>query len=96
MDGLDPAWHPIVRVIDDWFTNRRLALVMECRVSSGKLIITGADLYSRLDERPAAKQFLLSLNSYMRSPACRPEFALTPDQLKNMIKTPAKDNPGAK
>jgi len=85
IDGLDPAWHPIVRVIDDWFTNRRLALVMESRVSNGKLIITGSDLHSRLDERPAAKQFLLSLNTYMKSSAFRPEYVLTPGQVKEMI-----------
>ncbi len=35
---------PIVRVVDDWFTNRPLALIFEARVGKGKLIVLGIDL----------------------------------------------------
>jgi hypothetical protein len=56
---------PIVRVIDDWVTNRPLALVFEAKVGKGKLLVSGIDLTSDLDKRPEAQQLLFSLKKYM-------------------------------
>ena len=38
LDDLPRALRPIVRVIDDWNTNRRLALAFECRVGKGAVL----------------------------------------------------------
>jgi hypothetical protein len=56
---------PIVRVIDDWFTNRPLALLFEARVGKGKILVSGIDLTQNLDKRPEAQQLLYSLKKYM-------------------------------
>jgi hypothetical protein len=56
---------PIVRVIDDWFTNRPLSLVFEAKVGKGKMLISGIDLATDLDSRPEAQQLLFSLKKYM-------------------------------
>lgn len=56
---------PIVRVIDDWFTNRPLALLFEARVGKGKILVSGIDLAQNLDKRPEAQQLLYSLKKYM-------------------------------
>jgi hypothetical protein len=56
---------PIVRVVDDWVTNRPLALVFEAKVGKGKILISGIDLTTDLDKRPEAQQFLFSLKKYM-------------------------------
>lgn len=56
---------PIVRVIDDWFTNRPLALIVEGKVGKGKILISGIDLTTDLDKRPEAQQLLFSLKKYM-------------------------------
>ena len=47
---------PVVQVIDDWVTARKLALVFEARVGNGKLLACSCDLVSDLDQaagRPA-------------------------------------------
>ena len=56
---------PVVRVIDDWFTNRPLALIVEGKVDKGKILISGIDLTTDLDKRPEAQQLLFSLKKYM-------------------------------
>lgn len=56
---------PIVRVIDDWFTNRPLALLFEAKIGKGKILISGIDLTSDLTNRPEAQQLLFSLKKYM-------------------------------
>jgi hypothetical protein len=56
---------PILRVIDDWFTNRPLALLFEARVGKGKILVSGIDLTSDLCQRPEARQLLYSLKKYM-------------------------------
>ncbi|MDD4646132.1 MAG: beta-galactosidase, partial [Bacteroidales bacterium] len=81
LDGLVPAPTPVVRIIDDWFTNRSLGLVIEAKVGSGKLIITGTDLKQNLDKRPAARQLLFSLRQYASSVAFQPSSALTLDEV---------------
>src|SRR5690606_34382969 len=35
---------PIVQVVDDWFTNRKLGLVCEARVGGGRILVTSIDL----------------------------------------------------
>ncbi len=37
---------PIVRIIDDWVTNRNLAFIFEAKVGNGKLLVC---LYSKVN-----------------------------------------------
>lgn len=68
---------PIVRVIDDWFTNRPLALLFEVKVGKGKLLVSGIDFWNGMDKRPEAKQLLYSLKQYMASEHFKPETETT-------------------
>ncbi len=77
---------PIVRVIDDWFTNRPLALVFEGKVGKGKILISGIDLTNELDKRPEAEQLLFSLKKYMVGSKFNPVVALDLNRIKNLIK----------
>ncbi len=86
IDGLDPAPEPIVRIIDDWFTNRSLGLVIEAKVGNGKLLITGSDLIKNLDKRPASRQLLYSLMQYASSKAFEPKNSLSVVQVKEYQK----------
>ncbi|MGC3947567.1 MAG: hypothetical protein QM762_24195 [Chryseolinea sp.] len=72
LDSIDKNIKPIVRVIDDWVTARPLGLVMECSVGKGKLIISGIDLVTNVEQRPEARQLLYSLTDYMRSEKFQP------------------------
>jgi hypothetical protein len=72
---------PIVRVIDDWFTNRPLALVFEAKVGKGKILISGIDLTQNMAKRPEAQQLLYSLKKYMVSEKFNPGTDLTIDKI---------------
>ena len=68
---------PIVQVIDDWVTARKLALVFEARVGNGKLLACSCDLTSDLDKRPVARQMRRSLLAYMAGEQFAPQFSMT-------------------
>lgn len=67
LDGFSTDLKPIVRVVDDWFENRRLALLFEGKVGMGKLLVSGIDLHTNIENRIEAQQLLFSLEKYMSS-----------------------------
>lgn len=77
--------NPIVRVIDDWFENRPLALLFEVKVGKGKLLVSGIDLISQNGNRPEAKQLLFSLKEYMSGDLFNPNIEADIDKLKNLF-----------
>jgi len=81
---LSPEMKPIVRVIDDWVTNRPLALVFEAKVGKGKILISGIDLTTDLDKRPEAQQLLFSLKKYMAGERFNPKVEIKAEQIKNL------------
>lgn len=81
-----PELNPIVRVIDDWFKNRKTALLLEAKVGKGKLLFSGIDLHTNLKERLEAQQLLYSLENYMVSDAFNPKVNITNNQLKRILK----------
>lgn len=77
---------PIVRVIDNFVTNRDLANVFEAQVGAGKLIFSSIDLSSDLKNRPAARQLRSSLLNYMASDNFKPQNKLTIQDLNRFKK----------
>jgi hypothetical protein len=75
-----------VRVIDDWVSNRRLALLLEAKVGNGQLLISGIDLHSDLDQRIEARQLLHSLHNYVSSDQFNPQAELSPEEIIGLIK----------
>jgi hypothetical protein len=73
---------PIVRIIDDWFTNRPLALIFEAKIGAGKIIVSGADLLTDIDKRPEARQLMYSLQHYMAGPSYDPAVKIDPETLR--------------
>jgi len=80
-----PELTPLVRVIDNFFKNRKMANVIEAKVGKGKLILTSLDLTHNLDARPAARQLRYSLEQYMASKAFAPKVELTVAQLQALL-----------
>ncbi len=89
LDEFAPKFRPIVQVIDDWNTNRKLGLVFEAKVANGKLLVCSIDLRSNLDKRPVAQQMLHSLLEYVDSPAFVPEFSLDIEEIRSLLKKPS-------
>ncbi len=86
LDSLADGLHPIVRVIDDWFSARNLGLIVEGRVGDGRIIITGVDLQHRLSKRPEARQLLYSLLKYMNGEAFKPETMLDERRIQGLLR----------
>jgi len=86
LDDLPAELNPIVQVIDDWATNRKLGLVLEAKMGHGKMLICSIDLESDLDGNPVARQLRHSLLSYMTSSHFTPTVTLSDEQLRTLIK----------
>jgi len=72
IDEFPAGLRPLVQPIDTWFENRRLALVFEARAGNGKLMVCSIDMKDLKDDRPASKQLLRSMFSYMNSESFNP------------------------
>ena len=75
----------LLRVIDDWFTARPLALVFECRAVNGKRLISGIDLLSDQENRPEARQLLYSLKKYMAGKEFNPKTTIPIENIKALF-----------
>jgi len=85
LDEFPAELRPIVQVIDDWNTNRRLGLIFEARIGKGKLLVSGIDLKNNLNERPVARQMLQSLLKYMDSNAFTPKCSIDAKLVQNLF-----------
>jgi hypothetical protein len=72
MDDLPRGLHPVVQVIDDWFTAHKLALLFEAKVGKGKLIYCGMNLHDPPNTDPVKQQMLASIYKYANSSAFNP------------------------
>lgn len=84
LTALDTDLRPIVRVIDDWFENRSLALIFEIRVGKGKLLYCGSDLTK--SEYREVKQMKKSLLDYMNSDQFEPRDEMSAAKIKSILK----------
>mgnify|MGYP001184957013 CR=1 FL=1 len=89
LDEMPDGLAPIVRVIDDWFTARPLALALEVRCGGGSLLVCSIDLSGDLGDNPVARQLRASLLAYMGRPAFQPKVEVTVDQVRGMMTGPA-------
>ena len=86
LSSLDKNLQPIVRVIDDWFEDYSLGLIIEAKVGKGKIIISGIDLLTNSENRPEAKQLMHSLTEYMGTDKFNPDIILTGSKIQSIIK----------
>ncbi|MFV0566450.1 MAG: sugar-binding domain-containing protein [Flavobacteriaceae bacterium] len=86
IDALSQNLKPIVRIIDDWVTNRNLAMIFEAKLGKGSIMVSGVDLINNMEQRPEARQLKQSLLNYMESPEFRPTEELGEGQLQSILK----------
>jgi len=77
---------PIVRIIDDWFTNRPLAMIFEANSGKGKIIVCGVDLLTDAGKRPEARQLMYSLKSYMAGKDFNPATNIGVEKIQELFK----------
>lgn len=81
---------PLIRPIDTWFMNRRLALLFEAKVGKGKIMVSSIDLSSTLKNKPAAAQLLYSIKKYMLSSAFAPTVKIDATLINHLVSKPSK------
>lgn len=84
LTGCQGNYRPIVRLIDDPERNHSLALLLEARVGKGKILLSGCDFTTDMEQRPASRQLLCSLKSYMASELFAPSAEIREEELKRL------------
>jgi hypothetical protein len=79
MDTLPRKLQPIVQPIDDWNRNCKFALLYECRVGDGRLVVSSLDLGSG---RPGAISLRRSVLDYMSGGRFQPAAAVSAGDLR--------------
>ena len=85
LDKLPPDLSPIVQVIDNFETSRKLGLIFEAKVGKGKLLFTSINFLDHLD-KPEVRQLMFSILRYMESPDFAPKTEITDEQLLNLFR----------
>ena len=79
------ALQPIVQIVPDWNHPRREALLFECEVGQGRLLVCSVDLRTDIHERPAARQLRSSLLRYVGSKSFNPAVKLSKEQIRTLL-----------
>jgi len=90
LENFPKDFKPLVRSIDTWFMNRRLAMLFEAKVSNGKIIVSSADISASLKDKPAASQLFFSLQKYMLSNAFDPAQTVDINLIRELTSVPSK------
>jgi hypothetical protein len=91
MTNLPHALQPIVQPIDDWNRNLRLAMLFECSVGKGKLMMTSFNLSDgavgdgATAQRPGARMLRQSILRYMASPGFAPAVQVNAAEMEKWI-----------
>lgn len=73
IESLPRSLPPVVLPIDDWNRNLRLAMLFECVVGKGKLMVSAFDLSDQgVGNKPGAAALRKSVLEYMATPAFAP------------------------
>ena len=86
LDSMAEEVTPIVREIDNQDRCHQLALLFECRVGPGSLLVCSIDLRNGLKKRPAARQLLASLKAYIASSEFAPASSNEPARLDHLFR----------
>jgi hypothetical protein len=89
LDDAPADYRPIVRMIDNFSRNHKLANLFEAKVGKGRILVCSIDLRKDLAARPAARQMLRSLYAYAASDAFNPQQALDSGLLDKLFTPPA-------
>jgi hypothetical protein len=85
LDNLGKSSTPIVRVIDNFFKNRNLGLLLEYRVGKGKLLLCTMDISNNLQQRPEARQLRYSLLNYAAGQQFHPGQDINEKELQLLL-----------
>ena len=80
---LPAHYQPPIQPIDTWHVSRKLGMLIEARVGSGRLLMTTMDITHDLDRRHVARQMRRALLDYMQSTDFAPTLELSLEQIEH-------------
>ena len=83
LGGAPRSLQPIIAAIDDWNRAWRLGVIFECRVGTGRLLVSAIDVGDPA-AGPGARQLRRSLLDYMGTEAFRPAAALELSEVEKL------------
>jgi len=85
LDGFPIELKPVIQLVDDWFENRRLALLFEAKCGKGKMMVSSINFTDSLEKRPVVRQLLYSILNYMNSEVFNPSVEIETNIIKELI-----------
>lgn len=79
---------PIIEMVDNFTTNRRLGLMFEAKVGDGSLLFSSIDLLKNRQADLASTQLLISVLEYMKSDEFSPSGNITEVALDGLVVLP--------
>lgn len=79
------GYKPLVQAIDSWKINRKLAIIAECRVGKGRLMICSIDFSHSMESRPASRSLYRSIIEYMCGDKFNPTWQLSLDVVNSIF-----------
>lgn len=76
---------PFIQVIDSYDNNMKLGIGFEAKVNGGKLLVLAVDTKKDMDNRPATRQLLQSIDKYVKSDKFSPKVAVEESFIKSFI-----------
>jgi hypothetical protein len=96
LDETPADYRPTVQVMDNFARNHKLGNLFEARVGPGRLLACTINMVDNLENRPAARQLLSSLTTYLASEKFHPSHELTLATLDKLFAPPVFANTLAK
>ena len=82
---LPASYQPPIQPIDTWHVSRKLGMLIEARVLSGRLLMTTMDITNNLDQRPVARQMRHAILAYMQSKDFQPTITVEPEVIQHFF-----------
>lgn len=76
---------PFIQVIDAFDSNEKLGIGFEARVGGGKLLVLAVDTGKNMDERPATRQLLESIDRYVKSEKFDPQVDVDDEFIRSFV-----------
>ncbi|MDR2982759.1 MAG: hypothetical protein LBV12_10990 [Puniceicoccales bacterium] len=88
LNDLPKDYRPIIQPVHDFHYGGKLGSLFEVRVGKGRLLVSGYDITTNLETRPAARQLRSSLVAYASSPQFLPATSLEESAFRKIFPPP--------
>lgn len=76
---------PFLQVIDAYDSNKKLGIGFEANVNGGKLLVLAVDTQKKMEERPATRQLLESIDKYVKGDKFDPQVKVEESFIQSFL-----------